>query len=243
MATIETHTFVTNFNADGQETAGVELMTDERGHMYPISKLFSGNTLGNALKVIPPSGTARKVNITAGYVQIPYEDYAFLGWLEDWNNTGSTELDLDAPSTTYPRYSAIVAYIDQDIQYEESVSNNPGLLKITEVKGEAASTPVEVDDAKIRNDQKVGNNPYVLLAQVYIPANASSISQANIIDRRTSISLREGVQLPYGSYATGVNPAAGSSYSNPLQIAVINANDTVPSASSTNDILVCRINQ
>lgn len=235
MGTINTHTFVTNFNADGQAN-GIELMTDERGHMYPISHLFTGSTAGTALKVTPPSTAGLYVTVTAGYIQIPFADYAYLGWLET-----DQALTITADTSAGPRYVAVVAYIDRGKQFAESSTNNPGLLVITEVDGAVSSNPSQVNASTIVN--AIGDdNPYVVLAQVYLSSNASSISASNIIDKRTGISLQSGIKLPDGSYPYGVYQATGGNSTNPLKIAVINANDAVPSSSST-DLLVIRIAQ
>jgi len=232
---ITDNTYVTNFNADGQ-TAGVELMTDERGHMFPIAHLFQGNTAGDELSVTTSDQTGC-VEIKAGYVQIPFSDYAYLGWLDT-----DTTFRITASTSGGSRYVAIVAYINRDIQYEDSVTNNPGLLTITEVAGTAGASPSEVSDSAIKS--LIGDdNPYVVLAQVYLPTGATAISASNIYDRRTPLSLKQGVTLPEGSYSSGIKPAAGSVTSNPLQLAVISANDSVPTGSGDYDLLVCRIAQ
>lgn len=233
---ISRNTYVTNFNADGQAN-GIELMTDEKGHMYPISHLFQGNTTSNELAVTTSGTSGTYVTVTAGYIQIPFSDYAYLGWLDT-----DTDFQIEASTSEGARYVAIVAYIYRDIQYEESKTNNPGLLRIIEVDGTASTSPSEVGDAAI--SAIVGaDNPFVVLAQVYLPSGATAISASNIIDKRTPISLKPGVALPTGSYATGLNQASSSSYSNPLQISVINANDAVPAGSNEYDLLVCRISQ
>lgn len=239
MATIDTHTFVTNFNADAQSSSDIKLMTDERGHMYPISHLFDGVTLGESFQVVAPSDQpGRLVKIKPGYIQVPFDDYAYLGWLDE-----EVTLTIGQNTEANPRYSAIVAYINQNKQYTESQTNNPGVLCITEVEGTASATPAEVGEQAIRAVTEIGENPFVVLAQVYLQPNISSITPNNIIDKRTSITLREGIQLPYGSYATGMQQATGSSFSNPIQLAVINANDPVPTSSTDTDLLVCRISQ
>lgn len=237
MATITQNTYVTNFNADGQAN-GVELMTDERGHMYPISHLFQGQTVGDELSVTMSSVSGSPyVKINKGFIQIPFSDYAYLGWLDT-----DTDFQIDANTADGARYVAIVAYIYRDIQYAESQTNNPGLLRIIEVDGTAGSSPAEVSDSAIV--AVTGNdNPYVVLAQVYLPMGATSVSASNIIDKRTKISLKEGVDLPAGSYSAGIRQSEGSSFSNPIQISVINANASVPAASTEYDTLVCRISQ
>lgn len=237
MGTISSNTYVTNFNADGQAN-GVELMTDERGHMYPISHLFNGSTVSGELAVTT-SGISGSpyVKILKGYIQVPFSDYAYLGWLDT-----DTDFQIDASTTEGARYVAIVAYINRDIQYAESQTNNPGLLRIVEVDGTPGSSPVEVSDSAIT--AVVGeDNPFVVLAQVYLPSGATTVSASNIIDKRVTLSLKEGVTLPAGSYASGITQGAGSSFTNPLQISVINANASVPAASTDHDTLVCRISQ
>lgn len=236
MSTISTNTYVTNFNADGQAN-GIELMTDERGHMYPISHLFQGSTVGNELSVTTSTTSGTYVTITSGYIQIPFSDYAYLGWLDT-----DTNFQIEASTSEGARYVAIVAYIYRDIQYADSVTNNPGLLRIIEVDGTPSTSPAEVGDSAITS--VVGaDNPYVVLAQVYLPSGATAISASNIIDKRTPISLKSGVVLPTGSYSSGITQSSTSSYSNPLQISVINATDTVPTGSNDYDLLVCRISQ
>lgn len=232
-------TFVTNFNADGQAD-GVELMTDERGHMYPISKLFSGNTLGDSMAVTPPAQAGMSVNINKGYIQIAAvsnpSDFSYLCWMEE-----DLSFTIASAGQSDARYSAIVAYVDTSKQYGESVTNNPGLMVIKEVAGEPGANPVEVSDEDIKGDAEIGRNkPFVVLAQVYVPAGAQTISAGNIVDKRRGISLSGGVGLAGGSYASGIMPGVGSSSQNSLQISVIDATSQVPS-STDSDILVCRV--
>jgi len=232
---ITENTYVTNFNADGQAN-GVELMTDERGHMYPVSHLFAGNAAGDELSVTSSNQTGNVI-IKSGYIQIPFSDYAYLGWLDT-----DTQFHVTASTSSGARYVAIVAFINRGIQYEDSVTNNPGLLTITEVAGNPATTPVEVSDSAIR--AVIGDdNPFVVLAQIYLPSGSTAISSSNILDRRAKLALKQGVQLPEGSYSSGIRPATGSASTNPLQLAIINANDPVPTGSDEYDLLVCRIAQ
>lgn len=236
MATISNNTFVTNFNADGQNE-GIELMTDERGHMFPISHLFDGQTTNDEMKVLPSATVGTYVTITKGYIQVPFSDYAYLGWLAE-----DSDLQIEANTSEGARYVAIVAYIYRGIQYDNSVTNNPGLLRITEIDGTPGSNPSEVSGSTISN--MIGDDcPYVVLAQILLPAGATAISASNIIDKRAKLTLKEGVGLPENSYASGVVQPPSSSYGTNLRIAVINANDQVPSGSADYDLLVIRLAQ
>lgn len=232
------NTFVTNFNADGQ-ASGIDLMTDERGHMYPLSKLFDGQVLGGTMEVQAPTSASMAVKVTSGYAQIKatsnHADFCYLGWM-----SADLTLSLAASSQSDSGYSAIIAYIDTAKQYSESATNNPALMVIAEIPGTSVRSATQISTSDIT--QVIGNKPYVILAQVYVPAGAQTISSANIIDARQQITLRQGVGLPAGSYATGLTPGTGSTSNNNLQISVINANAQVPS-SSNSDLLVCRISQ
>lgn len=224
-------TFVTNFNADGQASTSIKLMTDERGHMYPFSQLFDGQVLGGTMTVAPVSGTMT-VTISKGYVQIPSgNDYSYLGW-SDASNTLRVS---DSESSS--RYTAIVAYIEQSGQWAESVTNNPGLMVFKAVDGNSST---EVDDTTIK--AAISNNPYIVLAQIFVPAGSSSITPGNIIDKRQTITLKQGVGLPNGSYASGLKPGNGSSMNNNLQISVISPTAAVPT-SADSDLLVIRLAQ
>lgn len=236
MATINSHTFVSNFNADDQPE-GVELMTDERGHLYPLSHLFDGEVLGDALKLVPTNPASMQVTITEGYAQVPFSDYAYQCWLEQ-----DVTLTIDAANQSLNRISKIVAYVDRGKLYNASQSNNPGLLNITEVKGSNASTPSAPTNTQIRT--AVGaNNPFIVLAQIYVPANATTITAANLTDLRTQITLKQGVNLPVGAYSSGFVLANAGATSNPIEVAIINAGASIPSSSSGSDLLVVEIAQ
>lgn len=236
MATINSHTFVSNFNADDQPE-GVELMTDERGHLYPLAHLFEGEVLGDAFKLSPTNPASMQVTITGGYAQVPFSDYAYQCWLDQ-----NVTLSIDASNQSLSRISKIVAYVDRGKIYNASQTNNPGLLNITEVKGSNASTPTAPTNTQIRNAVGV-NNPFIVLAQVYVPANATTITANNLTDLRTQITLKQGVNLPLGTYASGFNPASGSASSLPIDIAIINAGASIPSSTSGSDLLVIEIAQ
>lgn len=240
MATVfNSNTYVSNFNADDQPE-GVELMTDERGHLYPLAHIVDGQTLGDALLISPNTPADMSVSITAGYCQVPFDDYAYQCWLEQ-----DGVLNIEASDQSLNRISYIVAYIDRSKIYEESVTNNPGLLCITEVKGTAAATPAVPSKAQIQS--AVGaDNPYIILAQVYVPANASTITASNLTDARVKMTLKSGIDLPSSAVSAGIYPVQSTSSATaqyPIKIAIIGANDPLPTPDAGTEMLVFRISQ
>lgn len=234
------HTFVANFNADNQQTADVKLMTDEEGHLYPLSQIVDGNTLGDAFKVSAINNArTTEVSVKAGYIQIPFGSYAYHCWM-----TTDLTLTVFPSDQTSPRWSYIVAYVDRRTQYEESVTNNPGLLIITEIQGDSAPQP-SLPSAQQIEDVIGSGNPYVLLSSIYVPANSSAVTPNNIVDLRTSISVKKGIALPASSTSGSVYPAGTSeesaSAATPLKFSVISNTSTLPATDASSDIIVFRL--
>ena len=239
MAVFNENTFVSNFNADDQPE-GVELMTDERGHLYPLAHIVDGQTLGNALLITPNTPADMSVSITAGYCQIPFDDYAYQCWLEQ-----DGVLNIEASDQSLNRISYVVAYIDRSKVYNESVTNNPGLMCITEVRGTAAASPAVPSRTQIQS--AVGaDNPYIILAQVHVPANSSTITASNLTDLRVKMTLKSGIDLPSSAIAAGVYPVQSTSSNTaqfPVKIAIIGVNDSLPAPDAGTEMLVFRIAQ
>lgn len=233
------NTYVSNFNADDQPE-GVELMTDERGHLYPLAHIVEGEVLGDALSIIPNSPADMSVKIAPGYCQIPFNDYAYQCWLDQ-----EGLLNLETSDQSLGRYSYIVAYIDRSKVYEVSQTNNPGLMCITEVKGTASANPVAPSKTQIQS--AVGqDNPYIILAQVSVPANTSIVTASNVTDMRTKMSLKGGIQLPGSASAAGIYPIQSTSSTTsqfPIKIAIIGAEDPLPTPDAGVEMLVFRIAQ
>lgn len=234
------NTFVSNFNADDQPE-GVELMTDERGHLYPLAHIVDGQTLDDALLITPNAPADMSVRISAGYCQIPFDDYAYQCWLEQ-----DGVINIEASEQSLNRISYIVAYIDRSKIYEASVTNNPGLLCVTEVKGTASASPAVPSKGQIQSAVGGTDNPYIILAQVFVPANASAITASNLTDMRTKMTLKSGIDLPSSATASGVYPVQSTSSATaqfPIKFAIIGANDPLPTPDAGTEMLVFRISQ
>lgn len=91
---------------------------------------------------------------------------------------------ISAASTANPRIDSIVAYIDNSITPVQTVLNNTnGILKFTAVAGSPAASPVAPSAGAIQSAVGAGN-PYMVLCDVRVPANATSLNNAVFTDMR-----------------------------------------------------------
>lgn len=228
------YTYVSNFNAQDQAD-GVQLLTNEKGHMYPLSHIFSGEALGDSFKVTQTSPASSMVQVNNGYLQVPTSNnFSYHAWMEAPENNLTKITGLTGGDNN--RIVSIVAYIKREKQYDETVTNNEALLVITKVNGNQASSPVPPDDNKIKNE--IGDNPYVVLANVYVAAGATSITDSNITDTRESLRLADDMRLGNNTYSSGIRAYGQSGDSNPIKIAVIQSGATIPTPEDDFDLLV-----
>ncbi len=200
--------------------------TSERGAGKFIDQLFKSQTnnkgdhgcIINGFKVVQNTGGADfYVTIKAsdstnnqddGHCLITYADYTYLGWQDaDYN------LEIDGASQSLNRISYVVAYVDRDISYQETdnIIESPSVLKFAEVKGTEASTPSAPTATQIQNVVGI-NNPYIILAEIKINSNVSSITNAMITDKRKMAQLSSDFQLDHeNSWTTGFYDAGDSS--------------------------------
>lgn len=216
--------------------------TSERGAGKFLDQLFKEQSWGkgdhgcvvNGFKVTQnTSGADFFVTINSadstngksdGHCLINYTDYAYLGWQEaDYN------LEIDGASQSLNRISYVVAYVDRDITYVESdkIVESPSVLKFAEVKGSEASSPNAPTKTQIQNVVGV-NNPYIILAEIRINANASAITNSMITDRRKKASFSPDFTLdPDDSWTTGFYDAGDSTKT---RIVVTGPNASTPAA-------------
>lgn len=116
---------------------------------------------------------------------------------------------VSAASTANPRIDAIVAYIDNGVTPTTSVVDNTnGVLKFKSVTGSPAATPSDPSDSAIQSSVGAGN-PYMVLAYVTVPKNATAISTGTFTDARkiagwvrlqlSTTDIGEGAPLPEGT--------------------------------------------
>lgn len=174
--------YLSNRNGNGK--------TDEIGHFKPIDLLLNG-TVGitaTSMQVTQNSPLGLNVLVLSGHFMVDSTDgtsnFSYFGW-----HPGSgTVISLQTADTANPRIDCIVLYIDKSATTSAVPANNPNIPKFIAVKGTAAPSPVAPNSTAIQT--AVGaNNPYIILANVTVPANATQIVNANISDQRSQMTI------------------------------------------------------
>lgn len=163
--------------------------TSEEGAMRLFSKAFTTTgVLGtNDLKLVEVSPTPNmSVDILVGDILIPYLEYVYHGWItEDYN------LAISPNSSGNPRKDIVVAWIDRSV-VDDSVNDNPGVLKFTAVEGTPGVTPTVPVDADI--EAEIGEeNPYRKLGEITVPDSTADITNSDIVDVRVQALLSTSV--------------------------------------------------
>ena len=116
------------------------------------------------------------------------------------------------------RIDSIVAYIDNSVTPVTTVVDNTNnILKFVAVAGTPAATPVAPSSATIQTAIGAGN-PYMVLWDVTIPANATALNAATFTDKRTIASNLDAIS----ALNTAVSTLKAS-----LTISQFNSNDTL----------------
>lgn len=160
--------------------------TDENGIARPFQDLFNGEVKTGF--VVAQQGTpAMGIQIGIGSAFIPsgnnYPYHVF--------SDAAENLTLNTADGSNPRYDMILAYVDL-ATVSSTNPNNPNALKYTKATGTPAGSPSEPNAAAMQSAVGSGN-PYIILARVTVAAGASTITNANVVDRRTMAKL--GVPL------------------------------------------------
>lgn len=87
-----------------------------------------------------------------------------------------------------PRIDSVVVYIDSAVAANHTAANNQNRTKVAVVSGAPATSPSAPSASQIK--AVVGSNsPYVVLADIRVNRGVTSISDANITDRREAVRL------------------------------------------------------
>ena len=125
------------------------------------------------------AGANMSVDISIGSALLPNSlgTFGYNGWQDAPSN-----LAIGTASALNPRIDAVVAYINMSA-VSSTNSNNPGSLAFMDVQGTPASSPVAPNSSAIQAALGAGV-PWIWLAQVTVPQNATQIVTAYIADAR-----------------------------------------------------------
>lgn len=188
------------FNVSGGMYSGAAFSAFE-SRMY-------GSAVASADSMKVTAGTGTNLSISAGDVIIANSsDFGYRAQL-----TAATTVSTPAVPTVsgYSRYDAVVAYIDLSVTPDTSkVDNiNAGVLKFKSVAGTAGTNPTTTSADNNIASSIGAANPYVVLAYVRVPANASAATAFTITDNRkvakvdlvvSTTDIGEGAPLPTGT--------------------------------------------
>lgn len=196
--------------------------TSERGASKFIDQLITSTKQSkyqgegcviNGFKVTPGSGMSVNVNDNNGadgHIMIKYNSYSFLGWI-----TANYNLTISGADQALPRRTVVVAYIDLSVEFnkEDNIIESPNVLKFIAIDGVPNANPSDPSVSSIQS--AVGlNNPYVVLASIYIPSGSGSIASGNITDLTADLKAKLSSYItfdPDSTYVTGVLQAAPNS--------------------------------
>lgn len=105
-----------------------------------------------------------------------------------------TNVAISANASGNDRIDVLILYIDKSAAADDEASN---VAKLYVVEGTPAGSPVAPDNTAIQAD--IGaSNPYILLAEIEVANGASSITNSEITDSRSLLSL----EIPSGLIMT-----------------------------------------
>lgn len=138
-----------------------------------------GSCVATASDFMATAGTGMNVSLSAGNGLIS----TGTGFARRIASDAVNTIAITAAAST-ARIDAIVAYIDNSVTPTTSVVDNTNdVLKFTAVAGTAAATPSAPSTATIQSAIGAGN-PYMVLWEVTIPANATALTSATFTDKR-----------------------------------------------------------
>lgn len=138
-----------------------------------------GSSVASTSDFVASAGTGMNVSLSAGNGLIS----TGTGYAHRIGSDAANTIAIDAASSS-DRIDSIVAYIDNGVTPSTSVTDNTnGILKFTAVTGTPAATPVAPNATTIQSAIGAGN-PYMVLWDVTIPANATALNTATYTDRR-----------------------------------------------------------
>lgn len=161
--------------------------TNQEAHHKAFQRLFgAGIPLhynANSLKVTQRgAGANMSVDVAAGDVNLVFPNNTH----SCWGFTDATvNVPISAADPSNPRVDVLVVYFDSTA-VSNLVTNSDGALLFHVEEGTPAGSPTIPSDSTIQT--ALGANvPFVRLADITVGAAATSITNANINDRRTQL--------------------------------------------------------
>lgn len=149
------------------------------GH-FPVDLIISSGVLKAALdhwKVTEHNPQNLSVDVDLGRGYFVLTSMVYHGYSDAVEN-----LVIGGNSSGNPRIDAVIVYVDKAATPDATASN---VLKFTIVAGTAAASPVAPSDVEVQSAIGAGN-PFIRLAEVLVANGASSITNANITDKRVN---------------------------------------------------------
>lgn len=139
-----------------------------------------GSSVATSTDFVATAGTGMNVSLSAGNGLISTGS----GYARRIASDAVNTISISAAAST-SRIDSIVAYIDNSVTPVTSVVDNTNnILKFVAVAGTAAANPSAPTAAAIQSAIGAGN-PYMVLWNVTVPANATALTNAVFTDRRT----------------------------------------------------------
>ena len=139
-----------------------------------------GSSVANSTSFVVTAGTGMSVSISTGNGLIS----TGTGFARRIATDAANTVAITAASTANPRIDSIVAYIDNSVTPVQTVLNNTNdILKFAAVAGSPAASPVAPSAGAIQTAVGAGN-PYMVLYNITVPANATSLTAATFTDMR-----------------------------------------------------------
>ena len=139
-----------------------------------------GSSVANSDSFKVTAGTGMNVSVSTGNGLIS----TGTGFARRIATDAINTVSIATASTANPRIDSVVAYIDNSVTPTTSVLNNTNdILKFKSVAGNPATTPSAPNASAIQTSVGAGN-PYMVLYNVTVPANATSLTAATFTDMR-----------------------------------------------------------
>lgn len=147
-----------------------------------------GSCVATTDDFVATAGTGMNVSLSAGNGLISTGS----GFARRIASDAANTISITAAAST-DRIDSIVAYIDNSVTPTTSVVDNTNdILKFVAVAGTAAATPSAPSSATIQSAIGAGN-PYMVLWDVTIPANATALTNATFTDKRAIADTKDDI--------------------------------------------------